>query len=940
MTDAGCAGACRLARAGRLCALLALCLLASRAAAAQAGQQATISPLPASDYAVRPVCAPPAPGYASCLALELVPETAPARAHSHPLGITRSVPIRDGAAAEPCRPPIPAEGCWGLRPQDLHAAYALPTRLESGPTQTIALVDAYDDPTAEKDLKVYDEEFDLPACTRANGCFTKVNAEGKHRPLPEANGEAAVEISLDIEVAHGVCQNCHILLVEAASLKFSDLEAAENRAVTLGATEISNSWYGSEPTSDSAAFDHPGTVITAAAGDYGYLNWGFSGEPAPEEIERGSADYPASSPHVIAVGGTRLTLSKTTDKWESESVWNGYGASGSACSGRFAAPPWQLELPNWASVGCGAERAVADVAADADPYTGVAIYDSTPDGATAPYWRTVGGTSLSSPLIAATFALAGGARGVEYPARSLYEAEAWLPASLHDIGCLEAECQSGARERDIEPGSNGECTKRITSEGLSGCTVAEEAESCSGQAICVAGRGYDGPSGVGTPDGIAAFEGRLAQAITFTSPAPSPATVAGPAYEVAATSSSGLGVSFASATEGVCSVLGSTVSFEGTGTCTIDANQAGDADHYPAPEAEQSFEVRQKAQAIEFSTPAPSPATVASPAYKVAATASSGLTVSLSSATPSVCSVLGSTVSFEGVGTCTIDANQAGDADYEAAPQAQQSFEVDKKAQVIAFLGPAPISATAGGPTYAVLASASSGLAVSLSSATPGVCSVLAATVSFASVGTCMIDANQAGDADYTAGAQVQQSFAVGPAVASALPTAESEALPFISAFTPPLVAAPNSAFSLRHSPSVNRRDGAISFTLSTVDPGTLTWLLSFRGGGAEHRQAHATACSTTRGGLDRACQAVRIVFAKGSRVLAAGRDVSVTIAPSAPAARALARALANRGGLVVVATLTFRSSLLASAGGSASAVAHTYSIADHIEQAGARGKR
>jgi hypothetical protein len=814
--------ASRILAAGALCALLTLFWPAPQPAGAQGSQQVAVSPLPASDYSVRPVCAPPAPGHASCLALELVAQTPAARAHSHPLGMTRSVPIRAGAAAEVCRPPIAAEGCWGLRPQDLHSAYGLPTRAPS--QQTIALVDAYDDPTAEKDLKVYDNEFELPACTHANGCFTKINQQGERKPLPEANDEAAVEISLDIEIAHATCQNCHIMLVEAESLEYKNLEAAENRAVLEGATEISNSWYGDEPLTDSAAFDHPGIVITAAAGDYGYLNWGFSGEAAPEEIERGAVNYPASSPHVVAVGGTRLELDSPANTWERETVWNGYGATGSGCSARFAAPPWQLELPDWPIVGCGSSRAVADIAADADPYTGVAVYDSTPDAeGQVLYWRTVGGTSLASPLIAATFALAGGARGVEYPARTLYEGEARLPASLHDV----------------ESGSDGECTKRVTPEGLSGCTVPEEAASCSGQAICVAGPGYDGPSGVGTPDGIGAFEPRTTQTVTFTSPAPSSATVEGPVYAVVASASSGLVVSLSSATPAVCSVVGSTVSFTGVGTCTIEGDQVGDPEYYPA-QAQQSFAVGKKAQLIEFTSLAPGSATVDGPAYPVAATAPSGLVVSFSSATPAVCSVTYATVSFTGVGTCTIDANQAGNSRYEAAPQAQQSFPVAS----------APVSST----------------------------------------------------------------------------------LSFTSSFTPILTPTPESAFSLTVEPSINRRTGAITFTASVPDPGALSWLLTFENGRFGAFQSGGR-CATGQIRLDGSCRPARIVFGRGDVVVAIAGTVSFTVKPSASAEKALGKALEKGRGLSVTATLTFRSSL----GGSP--VRHTRSVTDRLQKPDRKGR-
>ncbi|MEA2141363.1 MAG: hypothetical protein QOC91_1462 [Solirubrobacteraceae bacterium] len=343
---------------------------------------------------------------------------------------------------------------------------------------------------------MFSAQFGLPACTEANGCFRKVNQAGNPSPLPASSGELergwALEIATDVEVVHGICPSCHILLVEAESNANASLYAAEQTAASLGATEISNSWGGGEPISDSPAFNHPGIVITASSGDSGYLNW-FS-ETAPE-----SADYPASSPHVVAVGGTRLNLNATTKAWESETVWNdggvsggvlrGAGAGGGGCSGPFTAAPWQQALVNWASVACGSHRAVADVSADADPYTGVAVYDSTETEGNKG-WATIGGTSVAAPIVASVFALAGGAHGVAYPARTLYENEQQSPASLHDVTV----------------GSNGECRKPFEkSTGTSGCTTGEEAQTCFAQAICLAGSGYDGPTGVGTPNGILAF---------------------------------------------------------------------------------------------------------------------------------------------------------------------------------------------------------------------------------------------------------------------------------------------------------------------------------------------------------------------------------------------------------------------------------------------------
>src|SRR4029077_15672612 len=246
----------------------------------------------------------------------------------------------------------------------------------------------------------------------------------------------AQEIATDIEVAHGVCESCRILLVEAKSNSNSDLYTAETTAANLGANEISNSWGGEEPFADSSAFNRPGVVITASSGDSGYLNW-------LEEGGSSFAEYPASSPHVVAVGGTRLALNASTKAWENETVWNdggasggfleGAGAGGGGCSVPFTAPSWQQAVADWAAVGCGSDRAVADVSADADPYTGVAVYDSTENPEGNKGWGVIGGTSVASPIVASVFALAGGSQGVSYPARTLYESLTKAPGSLHDV---------------------------------------------------------------------------------------------------------------------------------------------------------------------------------------------------------------------------------------------------------------------------------------------------------------------------------------------------------------------------------------------------------------------------------------------------------------------------------------------------------------------------
>lgn len=490
-----------------LASVLGLALLDAGSAAGE-----TVKPLPLSSYGIRAACSDPPPGHAGCLALQLVPHTAQARARTHPLGITRTGPIRALS---------PAAGDFGLRPQDIHSAYQLPTTAVS--SQTIALVDAYHDPTAEADLEAYSEEFGLPACTAANGCFQQVNQNGlsgnppfpandtvlkEAREAPEGSElrqeaeEAtgwALEISLDIEAAHATCQSCRILLVEADTPSFADLDTAEASAAALGASEISNSWGGPEQSlsvglENSSAFNEPGIVITASAGDDGYLSW-----DAENESLRGYAEFPASSPHVVAVGGTRLSLGAGAS-WSEETVWNGDGAGGGGCSVIFTAPLWQQNVKGFPAVGCASKRAVADVAADADPYSGLAVHDTSPECETSyveakvkhvTNWCTIGGTSLSSPVIAAVYALAGGAGGAPYPARTLYLHLASTPASLHDV----------------TGGSNGECaTPFDESSLLSSCEEGEEAQSCSSQAICLAGPGFDGPSGVGTPNGITAFQ--------------------------------------------------------------------------------------------------------------------------------------------------------------------------------------------------------------------------------------------------------------------------------------------------------------------------------------------------------------------------------------------------------------------------------------------------
>ncbi|HEY1914390.1 MAG TPA: carboxypeptidase regulatory-like domain-containing protein [Streptosporangiaceae bacterium] len=333
----------------------------------------------------------------------------------------------------------------GYGPSDLQSAYDLPST-SAGSGATVAVVDVGDDATAEADLGMYRAQYGLPACTTADGCFQKVNQRGEQEHYPPDQGWG-VEESLDIDMVSATCPNCHIILVEADSPSYADLDAAEDEAVALGAKYVSNSWGSSEYSSekqDNQYFDHPGVVITAAGGDGGYPGDGKG------------ANWPAASPDVTAVGGTTLTPDASTSRGWSETVWNdlsaGNGATGSGCSLYEPKPSWQQDS------GC-ATRMTNDVSAVADPQTGVAVYDSGSGG-----WLVVGGTSAATPVIASVYALVGtpeaGSNPVSYP---------YL---------------NGTGLNDVTSGVNG---------------------TCSISYFCTAGSGYDGPTGLGTPDGTSAF---------------------------------------------------------------------------------------------------------------------------------------------------------------------------------------------------------------------------------------------------------------------------------------------------------------------------------------------------------------------------------------------------------------------------------------------------
>ena len=294
----------------------------------------------------------------------------------------------------------------GFSAQDLESAYKLPSAT-AGSGQTVAIVDAYDDPNAQADLNVYRSTYGLPACE--TGCFSKVNQTGG-TTYPEANASWGVEISLDLDMVSAACPNCHILLVEATTNSLANLGIAENEAATLGATEISNSYDANEAEvgkpqleEDSKYYKHPGIPITVASGDDSY-DWFYSG---------------------------------------------------SGCTLYVAKPSWQTDK------GC-ADRTDNDVAAEASSTTPVSVYDTY--SAIVPGWQLVGGTSAATPLMAGAIALE----------------------------------SSGLRSEGAEG-----IYKHLSNwfDVTEGYDYPAPNEKCPSEYLCKAEVGYDGPSGVGTPNG-------------------------------------------------------------------------------------------------------------------------------------------------------------------------------------------------------------------------------------------------------------------------------------------------------------------------------------------------------------------------------------------------------------------------------------------------------
>ncbi|HEV7554932.1 MAG TPA: S53 family peptidase [Kofleriaceae bacterium] len=358
--------------------------------------------------------------------------TGPIRCHAHvrTFGAERRMAPR--AAGPMAAAPI------GYGPPDLQAAYKIdPTRIATTAKPTVAIVDAYGYPKLEADLAAYRLQYGLPACTVASGCLKIVNQQGQTTPLPAApptGDDWTIETALDVDMASAACPKCKIMVVQATDNAGNGLYNAQNAAAAAGATVISNSWGGPEQGSVATSepfFNHPAVAIFVAAGDNGYDDAGQG------------PDYPGTSTFTIAVGGTHLVKSATARGW-SETAWT---LGGSACSLSVTKPAYQTASP------C-TFKATTDIAAVGDPASGLAIYNAKNGG-----WITVGGTSASSPFVAAI--MAAGGNGSKTTGQFF--------------------AQNAAKLNDVVAGSNGTC-------------------AADGALLCTAAVGWDGPTGFGTPN--------------------------------------------------------------------------------------------------------------------------------------------------------------------------------------------------------------------------------------------------------------------------------------------------------------------------------------------------------------------------------------------------------------------------------------------------------
>ncbi|HXW79166.1 MAG TPA: hypothetical protein VEJ84_06685, partial [Acidimicrobiales bacterium] len=443
------------------------------------------APLPAAqwDFSLpsyeSSVCGAPVAGFATCRAIQLLSPTQYWRPGPAWPGPRHSYQGEGTPNARSASPPDPPSS--GYYPVDLQSAYGLAQAASdmtpgSG-APTVAIVDAYDDPNAASDLNEYrsllseatdpltglTDSYIPQVCSTSvtTDCitFTKVNQSGG-TSYPQANSGWGEEISLDLDMVSAICPDCNIVLVEANSSSYANLAAAVEEAESFHPAAISNSYGGTEFSTEtslnSVYSSGTTTAMTVATGDDGY-----------------GTEFPSVSPGVTAVGGTTLnyTGAGPTLVWSPQTVWSD---AGSGCSSYEAMPSWQADAGVYYSPSDCSNRQVADVSADANPETGVAAYDTYGEGG----WLVFGGTSVSAQILGATYGLAA-ANGTIKPS----------PAALYPDGSGTATGPTPGLVpvNSANAGSNGDC----------GNYLCNEADTLSS--------GYNGPAGLGTPDGVSAF---------------------------------------------------------------------------------------------------------------------------------------------------------------------------------------------------------------------------------------------------------------------------------------------------------------------------------------------------------------------------------------------------------------------------------------------------
>ena len=425
----------------------------------------------------------------------------------------------------------------GLAPEELRAAYDIPASIETA--ETVAVVDPYGYTDAESDLAAYRSRYGLPACTNASGCFRRVNETGEQGNYPRTDAAWDEEAALDLDMVSAACSECHILLVEPRNEGEDNVAEGANTAARLGASVISNSYATNEAecASDGCVpldkdYEHPGVLVTASAGDWGYDDLYFAsiGE------EPYGTFFPASAPGVVAVGGTALYRDSGSPRGWREEVWNepkssvdrsaGAGTSG-GCTTLQPKPPWQTDM------GCE-HRTDNDIAAVAALETPVSVRI---DGR----WGDYGGTSVAAPLVA----------GIE----------AHASAYVRSLG-PEAFYQDSGSLNDVTEGFD-------YYPGPSPCAAQEY--------LCNAEIGYDGPTGLGTPDGVPAIAQQDAPAVTVQAAS----DLSGSSAELTGTvNPRGMEVSECTFEYGTSSNYGSSVACnpapgEGSGPVAVSASLSG-----------------------------------------------------------------------------------------------------------------------------------------------------------------------------------------------------------------------------------------------------------------------------------------------------------------------------------------------------------------------------